>query len=295
MVTKKRNWKEYNESLVRRGELLFDTDFLSGWSRELGKMNEEKEGARYRYPDSLMSMLAAIHAYLLPYRELEGFVRMFSGHVEGLKVPDYTTMWWRVSRINVDLDPGVDPDEDVTIAVDSTGIKVSNRGEWIRHKWMLKRGFIKVHLAVDVKTGKILSMEVTKEDVHDRRMLTPLVEEASSRANVTRAIADGAYDSREIFRYLDANGIEPVVKVRRDASVQAHGCVPRKLAAIEQKRDYERWKKEHGYGQRARVESAISSFKRTFGEHITSVKWSSIVNELLIKASVYNLFVGMNP
>jgi hypothetical protein len=24
---KKRNWKEYNESLVRRGELLFDTDF----------------------------------------------------------------------------------------------------------------------------------------------------------------------------------------------------------------------------------------------------------------------------
>ena len=34
---KKRNWKEYNESLVRRGELLFDTDFLSGWSRELEK------------------------------------------------------------------------------------------------------------------------------------------------------------------------------------------------------------------------------------------------------------------
>src|SRR5712692_2092887 len=90
MVTKKkRDWKEYNESLVRRGELLFDTDFLSGWSGELGRMNEEKEGARYRYPSSLMSMLAAIHVYLLPYRELEGFVRMFSEHVEGLRVPDY--------------------------------------------------------------------------------------------------------------------------------------------------------------------------------------------------------------
>jgi Transposase DDE domain len=292
---KKRNWKEYNESLVRRGELLFDTDFLSGWGRELKSLNEGKEGARYRYPSSLMSMLAAIHVYLLPYRELEGFVRMFSGHVEGLRVPDYTTMWWRISRISVELDPSVDPDEDVTIAVDSTGIKVSNRGEWIRQKWAVKRGFIKVHLAVDVKTGKILSMEVTKEDVPDERMLVPLVEGAASRANVTRAIGDGAYDSRAAFRYLDAKGIEPVIKVRKNASLRAMGCMPRKLVVVEQLKDYERWKRRHRYGNRARVESAISSFKRTFGEHITSVKWSSIVNELLVKASVYNLFMGINP
>jgi len=56
--------------LVRRGELLFDIDFLSGWSRQPRRMNEEKEGAEYRHPASLMSMLAAIHVYLLPYREL---------------------------------------------------------------------------------------------------------------------------------------------------------------------------------------------------------------------------------
>jgi hypothetical protein len=295
MPEKKRNWKEYNESLVRRGELLFDTDFLSGWSRELGNMNEEKEGARYRYPDSLMSMLAAIHVYLLPYRELEGFLRMFAEHVEGLHAPDYTTMWWRISRVEVELDPDVDPKEDVTIAVDSTGIKVSNRGEWIRQKWAVKRGFIKAHLAVDVRTGKILSMEVTKEDVPDGRILTPLVEGASSRANVTRAIGDGAYDSRAIFGYLHDRQIQAVIKVKKNSSMRAKGCMPRKLVAMEQLKDYERWKRRHGYGQRARVESAISSFKRTFGEHITSVKWSSIVKELLIKASVYNLFVGMNP
>lgn len=297
MVTKKkRNWKEYNEALVRRGELLFDTDFLSGWSRELTRMNEEKEGARYRYPSSLMTMLAAIHAYLLPYRELEGFVRMFANHVDGLRVPDYTTMWWRISRVKVELDPDVDRTKDVTIAVDSTGIKVSNRGEWIRHKWRVKRGFIKVHLAVDVKSRKILSMQVTKEDVPDGKMLVPLVEEASSMANVTRVMGDGAYDSREIFRYLDKNGIEPAIKVRKNASLRAMGCMPRKLVVVEQLKDYERWKRKHRYGYRAMVESAISSFKRTFGEHITSVRWQSIVNELLVKASVYNLFIGtMKP
>lgn len=294
MVAKKRNWKEYNESLVRRGELLFDTDFLSGWSSELRSANRGKEGARYRYPSSLMSMLAAIHAYLLPYRELEGFVKIFAEHVEGLRVPDYTTMWWRISRTRVVLDPNVDWDEDVTIAVDSTGIKVSNRGEWIRQKWAVKRGFIKVHLAVDVKTGKILSMRVTKEETHDGRMLIPLVEEASSRANVTGVIGDGAYDSKETFRYLDRNGMEPVIKVRKNSSVHANGCMPRKRVSMEQLRDYEGWKRRHGYGRRARVESVISSFKRTFGEHITSVRWQNIVKELLAKATVYNLFVGIS-
>jgi len=44
---KKRDWKKYNEELVRRGELLFDPDFLSGWEEELNRMNEKKEGAKY--------------------------------------------------------------------------------------------------------------------------------------------------------------------------------------------------------------------------------------------------------
>jgi hypothetical protein len=297
VAKKKRNWKEYNEALVRRGELLFDTDFLSGWGSELRSINRGKEGARYRYPSSLMSMLAAIHVYLLPYRQLEGFVRTLSGHVEELEggVPDFTTIYHRVSGVDVELDPGVDPDGDVTIAVDSTGIKVSNRGEWIRHKWAVKRGFIKVHVAVDTKTRKILSMEVTKEGVPDGRMLEPLVEGASSKARVVRVIADGAYDSKANFRMLDSRRVEPVIRVRRNSSMKAKGCMPRKLVVVEQLRDYDRWKRRHGYGYRWMAESAFSSIKRTFGEHISSVRWSNIVSELMRKASLYNLFMSMNP
>ncbi len=294
MVTKrKRDWKAYNEELVRRGELLFDPAFLSGWKQELERSNEGKEGARYRYPSCLMSMLAAIHVYLLPYRQLEGFVRVFAKHVEALKgIPDFSTIWWRVATVKVDVDPSVDKTKDVTIAVDSTGIKVSNRGEWIRQKWAVKRGFIKFHVAVDVKTGKMLSVEVTKEDVADGRMLQPLVQAASSGANVVSAIGDGAYDSRANFRYLHDNGIEPVIKVRKNASLRAMGCMPRKLVVEEQLKDYDRWKRKHRYGSRWMVESAISSFKSAFGEHVTSVKWRYMVNELLLKASVYNMFLS---
>ena len=91
---RKINWSEYNESLVRRGEVMFDTDFLANWLSELKKMNKGKEGAKYRYPNSLILLLATVHVYLLPYRQLEGFLRMMSIHIEKLQeaVPDYTTM-----------------------------------------------------------------------------------------------------------------------------------------------------------------------------------------------------------
>jgi len=289
-----RNWEEYNEAVVKRGSILLDLDFVADWSRELKGMNERKEGARFRYPESFIKLLAVVHAYVLPFRQLEGFTRALSQYVDGLKAPDYTTIWWRVARMKVDLASSVELGKDVTIAVDSSGIKVSNRGEWIRKKWKVKRGFIKVHIAVDTRTKQILAIEVTREDVSDGRMLKRLVEDSAGKADLKRVVADGAYDSKSNFRLLADRGIEPLIKVRRNASFKGGGCMPRKFAVVEQLGNPQ-WKKEKGYGYRWMVESAFSSIKRVFGEHIVSIKWKNIINELLLKASIYNLFMAMNP
>lgn len=294
---RKINWSEYNESLVKRGEVLFDTNFLSNWRVELKKMNKGKEGAKYLYPNSLILLLATIHAYLLPYRQLEGFLKVMSTHVKVLEkeaVPDYTTVWWRVVRIKVqELKSVLNPKDVVTIAVDSTGIKVTNRGEWIRNKWNKeRRGFIKIHIAVDIKTKHIVSMKVTKEDVSDNKMLKPLVHLAATSSPINKVIADGAYDSLDNFRYLDQIGIEPVIKVKRNSSSTTDACKARKLVVIEQLKDTKRWKKKHGYGMRWIAESAFSSIKRTFGEHVASIKWNNIVNELFLKAYIYNIFIS---
>ena len=86
-----RDWEGYSEALVKRGLILLDLDFVANWSKELKAMNERrKEGARYTYPDSFIKPLAVVHAYVLPYRQLEGFMRGLSQHVDGLKAPDYT-------------------------------------------------------------------------------------------------------------------------------------------------------------------------------------------------------------
>lgn len=118
-----RDWKGYNEALVKRGLILLDLDFVAGWYRELKVMNDGKEGGRYCYPESFVKLLGVVHAYVLPYRQLEGFMRALSQHVDGLKAPDYTTIWWRVSRMKVDIAKTAAIGKDVTIAVNSTGIK----------------------------------------------------------------------------------------------------------------------------------------------------------------------------
>jgi hypothetical protein len=288
-----RNWREYNEALVRRGEILLDMDFIDTWPDELAKMNDGKVGKPFDYPESLIKLLAVVHAYLLPYRQSEGFTRALMRHTS-LKAPDFTSIAWRVAKMDVSIDDKIDSD-DIVIAADSSGIKVANRGEWIRKRWHVRRGFIKMHIAVDKETREIVAMKVTKEHVHDGRKLIPLVKQVMQNANVSSVIADGAYDSRKNFRFLADNDIEPVIKVRKNASLHARGCMPRKLSVIEQKEDLDAWKHKHGYGYRWIAESAFSAFKRTFGEHVKAVKWKNMVKELMLKASIYNMFIAMNP
>ncbi len=40
----KRNWKKYNKSLVRRGEIMLSFDAMEQWGTELKEMNHNKEG-----------------------------------------------------------------------------------------------------------------------------------------------------------------------------------------------------------------------------------------------------------
>jgi len=292
---RRRDWKRINEALVRRGELLLDLDFVKGWEDELEAMNKGKEGALFRYPDSFIRLLLFMHVYLhLPYRQLEGFTKALARYVKGLKVPDHSSIQWRAEKLPVKLDKAlIDSNEDVIIALDASGIKVSNRGEWMRHKWKVKRGYLKIHIAVDVKRKKIMALKVTDEKVGDGRMLQPLIKEASKSSELAKTIGDGAYDTKSNFRYLDAEGIEPVIKVRKNASSKAGGCMPRKLVSQEYLRNPEAWKRKHGYGQRWMAETALSSYKRTFGEYVSAKKMDNIVGELMVKANLYNVFVGL--
>jgi len=294
----RRNWREYNESLVRRGEVLLDFDMLDEWEEELKKMNQSKEGkkgARFRYPEPYMRLLAYLHVlFHLPFRQEEGFVKSLSRYVDGLKAPDWSTIWERTKSLDMKLD-GVRTDQPISVAIDSSGIKVTNSGDWMRKKWKVKRGYLKIHLAVDARSKQAVSMQVTEESVSDGSQTGPLVQEAMSKNEIGRVYGDGAYDSRANFNFLASNHIDPAIKARKNASRKAKGSYARKMAVIAQQADLDGWKKEKRYGDRWAVEGAYSSIKRTYGEYVSAKKFVNMAKEMATKVSLYNLFIRMNP
>lgn len=275
--------------MVRRGEVVLDFDVIKNWDNELDKINDGKEGASYRYPNSFVQLLGYMRAYFhLPYRQTEGVVRAHAGK-EIPSIPDYSTINRRVNKLNIKINEKIG--NDIIIALDSTGIKIANRGEWMRHKWHIKRGYLKIHVAVDINKKKIVSLEVTSEEVHDGSRLKKLVSNASENNDVKRVIADGAYDSKENFRYLFDNGIEAAIKVRKNSSDRSIGCYPRKVAVLKQMKNFEKWKDSVSYGYRSITETVFSSMKRMFGEYISARKYPNMVKEMMLKASLYNMFI----
>ena len=285
-----RNWKEYNAQLVRRGELLLDLEFLSGWDNDLDTMNKDRHGRPYTYPDSFIRFLALLHVvFKLPFRQTQGFIKALTKFIPGIKKPDHATIHRRVNKLDLCLDESiVDSVEHITLAIDATGIKVTNRGEWLRHKWKVKRGYLKIHFAVNTKTKEVTAFRVTTEETGDSKKFKELVDESSKRGKVNKVIADGAYDTKDNFRSLKEKGIEPAIKIRKNASTKPRGSRERAEEVRKFKsKGYENWTKNKGYGQRWQVETAISTYKRTFGEYVTAKKFENMVNEISLKVFAY--------
>ena len=98
-------------------------------------MNKNKNGHPYRYPETFIQFSGLAYSFLhLPYRQLEGFLSALSGFVPDLRSADYTTLWQRIT--NLELNNPI-PDNEIVVAVDSTGMKVTSRGDWMRENMAL--------------------------------------------------------------------------------------------------------------------------------------------------------------
>jgi len=279
-----RDWKKYNEELVKRGEFYLSPDFLENWDEELEEMNDGKVGRPYKFPESYVQFAALWYEFFnLPYRQLEGALKKLGELVPELQASDYTSLWHRFKDLELEIP---ETENKVTAAVDATGVKVSNRGEWLRkyHKGK-RRGWIKVHVAVDVENKELLSVEVTDERTGDSEVFEDLVEDL----DLDDCLADGAYDAEKVFEFLEEKGVDPPpgVKLRKNAKT---GLSPRGKAAKEfQELGYEEWKKKHEYGKRWSVEGFFSAVKRCFGETVRAASPEGMIREVKRKFALYNL------
>ena len=69
-------WSTYNQSLVRRGEILLGFDVINNWDTELKEINHGKIDEPFHYPNTFLLLLGYATAYFhLPYRQTEGMAQ----------------------------------------------------------------------------------------------------------------------------------------------------------------------------------------------------------------------------
>lgn len=295
-----RDWAEYNERLVQRGDFYLSLDFVERWDYYLAEMNTGKRGHPFQYPGLFIDWMACIHIFLqMPYRQMEGFTRKLSTFIPNLMSADYTTLFRRIRQMDLSLNVSSEMlRKDVIVAVDSTGIKVTNRGEWMREKWKIRRGWIKVHAMIDVKTSEILGLEVTEESMKDDLMFESLIDQTTKHCNeisVQQVLGDGAYDRNHIFNYLEKHDMCSGIKTRTNASRLSHGSAFR-AESVRERDDlggYRNWADNVGYGMRWKVEGLFSSVKRICGESVRASSKEGMLREAMMKFNCYNLLVAM--
>lgn len=305
----KRDWKVYNKQLVGRGELLIHPTFFQRWSDDVKKANQGKEGAPFRYPDPLFQYLAFVRTRTkgLDYRTLEGFTRsLIEGMKPGLKIwgmtdeelariqaPSFSQIRRRI--VNLKLDPKdvslLEKDEEVYLLLDATGVKVTNRNEWIRKHGgnRQSRGWLKLHIGIDHVHKQTQVLVTTTDRVGDVRKAPQLIHRGAKAirdkgAQPTRGYGDGAYDSRDAHQSCKDEKVRPVLKIKAGASTKKQGKPERaKRVRDYQSLGYRDWAEFNRYGLHWLLEAKIGAVKRTTGEWVQSTTWQARSQEAKLK------------
>ena len=274
-----KSWHDYNESLIERGRVLIDVSFLKSSNKEIKKMNIGKVGAPFQYFDSYVQFLAFLKiGFKVPYRMVQVIVRGLSEYVRIVEEIHFTHIRRRMIKIKPsignDNDNDNDNEEPITLVVDASGLTVSKKGDYIEEKWIRKKKeFIKLHIAADAKSKKVVSFRITRGNVHDAKKFCPLVRESFKKYNIDRVYADKAHDNRRNFNLLERLDIEPVIVIRNNATTKERGCQLRTgEVLLIKKLGYQRWRHIKEAGRRWIAEIVFSSIKRVLGEDLFTKK-----------------------
>jgi hypothetical protein len=294
-----KSWHDYNESLIERGRILMDIGFLKSSNNEIKKMNQGKVGAPFEYSHSYIHFLAFLKiGFKIAYRTVQGITRGLSDYIR-IEEMHFTHIRRRILKIkpsvrNLDLEEEEESGKPVTLIVDASDLAISKKGDYIEEKWIReKKEFIKLHIAVDEESKRVVSFRITKGNIHDTKKFGQLVKESAGRYNVDKVYGDKAYDNRKNFNLLDDINAEPAISIRKNASSRSKGCpLRRDEVLLIKKLGYDGWKQLKDTGRRWIAEVVFSSLKRVLGEDLLSKKFKAQKVEAGFKVMLYNKFIS---
>lgn len=293
------NWRDYNASLVRRGDITvwFDEDVIDQWEHDNA---EVRAGRPFVYSDlAIETLLTLRELFRLPYRQTEGFGRALVKLMDvDVAIPHHTSLQKRAAKLEIDIEV-TRPEGSINLVVDSTGLKVYGEGEWKvkKHGPDGRRTWRKLHLAVDPDTHLIVAQSLTENNVHDGDQVEPLLEQVES--DVDTFYGDGAYDQWKVHDPLQDQAIEAIIPPRKNAKIKHHGnCNDSPLPRDEAIRDIrllgrKGWKQEVGYHRRSLAETAMYRMKNTFGGKLKNRDLANQVTEAALRCKILNVFVTL--
>ena len=279
-----RNWKVYNEQLVKRGEYLIDLEWVEGWYDELEEMNENKIGRPYEYPNSMIKLQGVWHAKKIPYRMIEGITRQLVKIAELPAYNDYSTVNRRVNRLDIQLE--LPSDLIMILGGDGSGFQAISGGEYLREKYGKKnRKWIQVIILGDPETKEPVSFEVNiiprSEPDSAQEQIEDLIDEG---VEIEEFFGDGGFDKIALWEFLEEHGIKPVIKPDKNSRTDSDSRLRNINVRYRNKNGYDGWAKHTKYGKRwVCTEGIFSAIKRMFGEQLAGKSEIGMVQEAKMK------------
>jgi Transposase DDE domain len=314
-VKQVRNWGEYNKALERRGEIVLV--MTEEYYEKLYYAEKQKKGGVRKYNPEMFELVASIQAALrMPIRSAIGFtrallVRLFEssrgvanfGHASRM----IARSKFKIRRYTKDI-------SNIVLSFDSTGVSIHSTSGWHQRKHgghgrlNANERWRKLHIAVDLETGQILACRLTDSNRNDCEVVDGIVDELKGKMNITKIIADGAYDTYRLYEIASELGAELLVPPDTKSKAQ-HELVNKReeldylkprdevISFIRKFDNFEEgrkaWKRESGYHNRSKIEAAIFRLKQILGFNLRNKNHNSRLNEVITKLNILNEMLAL--
>ncbi|MBW8309869.1 MAG: IS5 family transposase [Candidatus Paracaedibacteraceae bacterium] len=307
-----KNWSNYNQLLQDRWNinLWFCPEVVNKWYKE--------GDTRTHYTNQTILICLTIRAlFNLSLRATQGLMSSLIRRLNlPITCPHYTRLCRRASGLDKIKIPRKRSSQAFYICVDSTGLKVYGPGEWQAHmhRASQRRTWRKVHIAIDPITQQITSALLTPSSTGDGKVVPKLLNPLKDP--LKKFYADGAYDSRKVYKYLYDRGIMPVIPVDINARqtyikelrprlgkkrlIDPHPELYWRNQAIAHRDHFidpvegvKDWKKSSGYHLRSLVETTMMRLKRTFTDKLRSRTLANQKTEIYVKCLILNKFIEL--
>jgi len=195
-------------------------------------------------------------------------------------------------------------EENIEIAIGSTGLKVNGEGEWNvrKHGISKRRAWRKLHIGLDVNTQEVIAVELTSNGIDDASTAAEMLDGKAGR--LKRFRGDGAYDDFDFRKILGAD-VQQIIPPPKNAVMQK-GTKKKPLPPYLVKRNEavqfinehgsKEWKIQNACHQRSLNEVVMFCYKTIFGGEMNARKMDNQCAEAKLKCAILNKYtqIGMS-